>query len=65
MFLSYNGTSDTLSAVIADELAKGTSLIDSVKIAKDSTYEAISYPIDVGSKFGPINHLTAKKNNAR
>lgn len=56
-----NGTGDTLSAVIAAELAKGSSLINSVKIAKDFTYEAISHPIAVGSKFGPINHLAAQK----
>lgn len=57
-----NGTGDTLSAVIAAELAKGTPLIGSVKIAKDFTYEAISHPIAVGSKFGPINHLAAQEN---
>lgn len=56
-----NGTGDTLSAVIAAELAKGTSLIDSVKIAKDFTYDAISHPIEVGSKFGPINHWASEK----
>lgn len=56
-----NGTGDTLSAVIAAELVKGTDLIKSVKIAKDFTYEAISHPIAVGSKFGPINHLAAQK----
>lgn len=56
-----NGTGDTLSAVIAAELAKGNSILDSVKIAKDFTYQAISHPIMVGSKFGPINHLAAQK----
>lgn len=56
-----NGTGDTLSAVIAAELAKGTDLLKAVKIAKDFTYEAISHPIEVGSKFGPINHLAAQK----
>lgn len=56
-----NGTGDTLSAVIAAELAKGTPLIDSVRIAKDFTYEAISHPINVGSKWGPINHYEAQK----
>lgn len=54
-----NGTGDTLSAVIAAELAKGTSMIDSVRIAKDFTYEAISHPIEIGSKYGPINHTAA------
>ncbi|CCI84382.1 hypothetical protein FC52_GL001288 [Lactobacillus pasteurii DSM 23907 = CRBIP 24.76] len=51
-----NGTGDTLSAVIAAELAKKTPLIDSVKIAIDFTYQALSHPIIVGSKYGPINH---------
>lgn len=55
-----NGTGDTLSAVITAELAKGTNLIDAVKIAKDFTYEAISHPIIVGSKWGPINHWAAE-----
>ncbi|WEV52062.1 bifunctional hydroxymethylpyrimidine kinase/phosphomethylpyrimidine kinase [Lactobacillus sp. ESL0731] len=56
-----NGTGDTLSAVIAAELAKGKSVIDSVKIAKDFTYEAIAHPIAVGSKYGPINHFAAQQ----
>lgn len=56
-----NGTGDTLSAVITAELAKGQSIIDSVKIAKDFTYEAISHPIAVGSKYGPINHMKAQE----
>lgn len=57
-----NGTGDTLSAVIAAELAKGTPLIKSVEIAKDFTYQAISHPIEVGSKYGPINHWAAQDN---
>ncbi|MBD5429619.1 bifunctional hydroxymethylpyrimidine kinase/phosphomethylpyrimidine kinase [Lactobacillus sp.] len=56
-----NGTGDTLSAVITAELAKGTELKEAVKIAKDFTYEAISHPIEVGSTYGPINHLAAQK----
>ncbi|MDO4912453.1 MAG: bifunctional hydroxymethylpyrimidine kinase/phosphomethylpyrimidine kinase [Lactobacillus sp.] len=56
-----NGTGDTLSTVITAELAKGTSLVDAVKIGKDFTYKAISNPIIVGSKYGPINHLAAFK----
>lgn len=55
-----NGTGDTLSAVITAELAKGKSIIDAVKIGKDFTYEAISHPINVGSKWGPINHWAAE-----
>ena len=57
-----NGTGDTLSAVIAAELAKGQSIIASVQTAKDFTYEAIAHPIAVGSKYGPINHFAAQQN---
>lgn len=56
-----NGTGDTLSAVIAAELAKGNDIKSAVKIAKNFTYEAIAHPIEVGSKWGPINHLEAQK----
>ncbi|KRL63023.1 bifunctional hydroxymethylpyrimidine kinase/phosphomethylpyrimidine kinase [Lactobacillus psittaci] len=55
-----NGTGDTLSAVIAAELAKGHDLISAVETAKEFTYEAIAHPILVGSKFGPINHWAAQ-----
>lgn len=58
-----NGTGDTLSAVIAAELAKGKSISDAVKIGKDFTYEALSHPIAVGSKWGPINHWAGEKND--
>ena len=57
-----NGTGDTLSAVIAAELAKGTPLIESVKIAKDFTYEALSHPIAVRSKCRPIDHWAGQEN---
>ncbi|MBA1393154.1 bifunctional hydroxymethylpyrimidine kinase/phosphomethylpyrimidine kinase [Lactobacillus sp. XV13L] len=56
-----NGTGDTLSAVIAAELAKGTSVVDSISIAKNFTYEAIAHPIEVGSQYGPINHFAAQQ----
>ncbi|WP_317638269.1 bifunctional hydroxymethylpyrimidine kinase/phosphomethylpyrimidine kinase [Lactobacillus xylocopicola] len=56
-----NGTGDTLSAVIAAELAKGNTIIDSIKIAKRFTYEAIAHPIEVGSMYGPINHFAAQQ----
>lgn len=52
-----NGTGDTLSACITAELAKGKSLATSIKIAKKYTHNAIMNEIDVGHKYGPINHL--------
>lgn len=56
-----NGTGDTFSAIIAAELAKGSSVKDAVLCAKDAVYAAISNPIEVGHKFGPINHWAAER----
>ncbi|WP_127848821.1 bifunctional hydroxymethylpyrimidine kinase/phosphomethylpyrimidine kinase [Lacticaseibacillus hulanensis] len=51
-----NGTGDTVSAVIAAELAKGNDVESSIRIARSFVSEAIMHPIAVGHKFGPINH---------
>lgn len=56
-----NGTGDTFSAIIAAELAKGTNVKDAVFRAKDAVYAAISHPLEVGHKFGPINHWAAER----
>ncbi|MFD1471747.1 bifunctional hydroxymethylpyrimidine kinase/phosphomethylpyrimidine kinase [Companilactobacillus mishanensis] len=52
-----NGTGDTLSSAIVAEIAKGDSLEDAIRTAKTFTYNAIKNEIDVGHKFGPINHF--------
>lgn len=51
-----NGTGDSLSACIAAELAKGRTVADAIKTAKQFVYQAIADPIDVGHQYGPINH---------
>ncbi|KID41963.1 bifunctional hydroxymethylpyrimidine kinase/phosphomethylpyrimidine kinase [Fructilactobacillus fructivorans] len=51
-----NGTGDTLSAGITAELAKGHTVADSIKIAKQYVDGAIEDEIQVGHKYGPINH---------
>lgn len=56
-----NGTGDTFSAIITAELAKGSSVKDAVIRAKNAVHAAISNPIEVGHKFGPINHWAAQK----
>lgn len=56
-----NGTGDTFSAIIAAELAKGNTFKNAVLYAKDAVYAAISNPIEVGHKFGPINHWAAER----
>lgn len=52
-----NGTGDTLSSAIVAEVAKGKDLESAIKIAKTYTYNAIKNIIDVGHKYGPINHF--------
>lgn len=51
-----NGTGDTVSAVIAAELAKGSDVESAIRTARAFVSEAIMHPIEVGHKFGPINH---------
>jgi len=55
-----NGTGDSLSACIAAEIAKGTSIKEAIKIAKRFVNEAIESELMVGHKFGPINHWAPK-----
>lgn len=55
-----NGTGDTFSAVIAAELAKKNSVEDAIKTAKKVVHTAIANSIEVGHKFGPINHWAAQ-----
>ncbi|GAY73561.1 bifunctional hydroxymethylpyrimidine kinase/phosphomethylpyrimidine kinase [Lentilactobacillus kosonis] len=56
-----NGTGDSLSACIAAEIAKGTSVKEAINIAKTFVNEAIEAEINVGHKFGPINHWAPKE----
>ncbi len=51
-----NGTGDSLSACITAELGKGKTITTAIKIAKKFVYQAIAHQIDVGHKYGPINH---------
>lgn len=51
-----NGTGDSFSALIAAELAKGNPLKEALNKAKKFVHAAIAQPIEVGHKFGPINH---------
>lgn len=53
----FNGTGDTLSAAIAAHLSTGKSMEDAIKLAQKYTYEALVNEIEVGHKFGPINHF--------
>lgn len=51
-----HGTGCTLSSAIAANLAKGFSLSESVKRAKEYISGALSYGLDLGSGSGPMNH---------
>ena len=52
-----HGTGCTYSAAIASELAKGYSLYDAVKSAKDFITEAIKNSIEIGKGRGPTNPI--------
>lgn len=54
-----NGTGDSLSACIAAELAKGKSVEEAIRFAKEYVNVAIREEINVGHKYGPINHWAA------
>ena len=54
-----NGTGDVLSACVAAEIAKGKKVSSAIKQAKKFVTAAIAQQIDVGHKFGPVNHLAA------
>ena len=51
-----HGTGCTLSSAIASNLAKGYSMEDSVKRAKDYLSGALSAMLDLGQGSGPMNH---------
>jgi hydroxymethylpyrimidine/phosphomethylpyrimidine kinase len=51
-----HGTGCTLSSAIASNLAKGYTLTESVKKAKDYISGALAAMLDLGSGSGPMNH---------
>lgn len=51
-----HGTGCTFSACITAELAKGRSVEESIRLAKDCISAAISQPLNIGSGHGPVNH---------
>ena len=51
-----HGSGCTLSSAIASNLAKGYSLEESVKRAKDYISEALLAMLDLGKGSGPLNH---------
>lgn len=51
-----NGTGDTLSASIVANIAKGKDIKTAIILAHNYTYKCIKNEIEVGHKFGPINH---------
>jgi len=53
-----HGSGCTYSAAITAELAKGTALVDAVKLAKDFITRAIATNPELGRGQGPLNHHT-------
>ena len=53
---NVHGTGCTLSSAIAANLAKGFSLEESVRRAKDYISGALAAMLDLGTGSGPMNH---------
>ena len=51
-----HGTGCTLSSAIASNLAKGFTLAEAVRRAKDYISEALAAMLDLGKGSGPMNH---------
>ena len=51
-----HGTGCTLSSAITAELAKGNTLPDAVKTAKEYVTKAIQTSFELGVGHGPLNH---------
>ena len=56
-----HGTGCTFSAVIAAELAKGRTIYEAVKKAKDFIALSIKYTPEIGQGRGPVNHFAYMK----
>ncbi|MCU5746559.1 bifunctional hydroxymethylpyrimidine kinase/phosphomethylpyrimidine kinase [Staphylococcus sp. SQ8-PEA] len=56
-----HGTGCTFSAVIASELAKGRTIYQAVKKAKDFIALSIQYTPEIGQGRGPVNHFAYMK----
>ncbi|WP_425449606.1 bifunctional hydroxymethylpyrimidine kinase/phosphomethylpyrimidine kinase [Dethiothermospora halolimnae] len=57
-----HGTGCTLSSAITSYLAKGYSIKDAIKNAKDYITNAIKYSLDIGKGVGPTNHFFKTEN---
>lgn len=57
---NIHGTGCTLSSAIASNLAKGKSLLESVKNAKNYVGFAIASNLNLGRGYGPIDHMACK-----
>jgi hydroxymethylpyrimidine/phosphomethylpyrimidine kinase len=60
-----HGTGCTYSAAITAELARGRSLVDAVRSAKQFITSAIETAPGLGKGCGPVNHHAAKQSRAR
>ena len=60
-----HGTGCTLSSAIASNLAKGESLDEAVRCAKNYISGALSAMLDLGEGSGPMNHAFAIEGSYR
>ena len=59
-----HGTGCCFASAIAAELAKGNSIVDAVKHAKDFVTKAIRFGFNIGHGFGPVNPTAHLYNEA-
>ena len=52
-----HGTGCTLSAAIAARLAKGTDMLEAVRLAKNYVTAALKYALNIGRGTGPVGHF--------
>ncbi len=59
-----HGTGCSFSAAIAAEMAKGTSVLEAVSVAKAFITKAIRFGLPLGRGFGPVNPMATLYNEA-
>lgn len=60
-----NGTGDTLSAGMVAELAKGLNVPTAIKVARQYVDKAIRDSLEIGHRYGPINHFVSVEHHSR
>ncbi|MCY1116977.1 bifunctional hydroxymethylpyrimidine kinase/phosphomethylpyrimidine kinase [Bacillus safensis] len=60
-----HGTGCTFAAALTAEIAKGFSMKEAFETAETFVYEAIKFPLRIGSGHGPTNHFAYQQNRIK